>query len=202
MDVGILNLGLCLVETDPDSYGWSRLVEWRHIDMTHMTHRNVSRLECKLPHTRCMADRIQHMLQEERDLFGDADVVLIEQQPICGHVAVEQLLFSALREKAHLVSPTAMQKRFNMRHLPYDERKAFAGRFFHSSDYVPESTKAELSARERSHDVYDAFLIVQYWLARAREALPCREVLVELEEIRPHEEFESFDEYLAQYRFQ
>ena len=168
IDVGIINLGLCLLECN-DNYKAQRLISWKHIDITFMRHNTVTRHNCSLGHSNCIYDRIQHVIQEERDMFHTADFIIIEQQPPCGHVAVEQLFFAHFRYKAHLVSPVSMHKTYGMRGLDYNDRKEHAQHFFENSTIVEDDVKTNLCNRERSHDVYDAYMIAEFWLLKKRQ---------------------------------
>ena len=201
VDVGIINLGLCLVETD-DFYQSKTLNAWKHIDITVMRHNRVPRHTCVLSHTNCLCDRLKHVFQEEIELFNSADVIVIEQQPPCGHIAVEQLILSEFRQKACLVSPVSMQKSFDMRRLTYEERKTQAQRIFNESRIVPFEVKDLLSKRERSHDVYDAFLIAEYWLRVKRQSVkPLACIQRDQYDFIGLEDCSCVDQYLVQFAF-
>lgn len=202
VDVGIINLGLCLLETD-DLYQSKTLNAWKHIDITVMRHNRVPRHKCTLAHTNCLCDRLKHVFQEEFELFNIADVIVIEQQPPCGHVAVEQLILSEFRQKACLVSPVSMQKSFDMRGLTYEERKTQAQRIFNECRIVPFEVKDVLRKRDRSHDIYDAFLIAEYWLRVKRQSVkPLACIQRERCDFIGLEDCSSAEEYIVQFALQ
>lgn len=157
VDVGIVNLAYAVLDD-------AEVRTFGVVDLTMLRHRRVPRWECGLCHGNSLSDRVAHFVQEHRPLFDDADVVLIEQQPPGGHQAVEQLLYAAFREKAHLVSPTAMHAFYGIRDLDYDGRKAAV------EDRViarlPPELKRALEALERRHDVCDAVCLARFWLCR------------------------------------
>lgn len=169
IDVGVRNLAVCVVAVD-DCTGARRLEHWEHVDITFLRHRRVSRSKCTLHHSRCLADRVAHFVQEHQHLFDAADVVAIEQQPPAGLVAVEQLLMAAARARARLVSPVAMHRRYGMQRITYEERKERARQHFESATYIGDDVKEALAGRERSHDVYDAHLVASFCVDDARDA--------------------------------
>ena len=172
-----------------------------------MRHSVVPLARCTLHHTNCLCDRIQHVIQEEPGVFGRADHVVIEQQPPCGHTAVEQILFSEFRSRAHLVSPVSMQKVFGLRGLDYEARKVRSKELFDASPIVDDETKACLGVRDRSHDVYDAFMVAEFWLHRQRlmalRSPPQNPPKPRAADgpRRGLEEFPTVDEFLSQFAF-
>lgn len=204
IDVGIINLGLCLLECN-DNYRSKRLISWKHIDITYMRHNVVMRCNCTLGHSNYIYDRIQHVIQEEADIFNNADFIIIEQQPPCGHVAVEQLFFAQFRDKAHLVSPASIHKTYGMKGLDYNCRKERTQQFFESSSIIEDSVKMNLCKRERSHDVYDAYIIVEFWLLKKRQqyiARPRFKHVEHMKMIKSVEQCSTVDDFLEQFEYQ
>lgn len=200
IDVGIINLGLCLLECD-DNYNARGLTSWKHIDITYMRHNKVKRCKCTLGHSNCIHDRIQHVLQEEADIFNSADFMIIEQQPPFGHVAVEQLIFAQFRSKAHLVSPVSMHKTYGMRSLDYNERKEYTRQFFEKSPIIQDDVKTTLCGRDRSHDVYDAYMIAEFWLLKKRQDRPAFGHRSR-SEVKSVEQCSTVEDFLAQFAYQ
>ena len=93
------------------------------IDITTHIHNKVTKCECKLGHERNITDWMEHVYQEHGDMMQEADLILIERQPLTGLVAVEQSIYAKYRPKAHLICPRSMHKYFEMKNLTYDERK-------------------------------------------------------------------------------
>ena len=203
IDVGIINLGLCLLKCD-DKYNARGLISWKHIDITYMRHNKVTRCKCTLGHSNCICDRIQHVIQEEADIFDIADFIIIEQQPPCGHVAVEQLIFAQFRSKAHLISPVSMHKTYGMRSLDYNERKEYTRQFFAKSPIIEDHVKTILYDRDRSHDVYDAYMIAEFWLLKKRQEYVYRPVFEHTTrlEIKSVEQCSTVEDFLAQFAYQ
>ena len=157
IDVGILNLALAEMEGET-------VLDFGVVDITFLRHTCVPRKECTLFHGNSLTDRVLHFLQEERDRFERADVLLIEQQPPGGHQAVEQLLYSSYRDKAHLVSPTGMHSQFGIRSLTYEGRKRAVEEIV--APLLSPPLRARLAAMERRHDVCDAICLALYWWRR------------------------------------
>jgi capsid protein len=115
---------------------------------------------------------VDHFVQERIDAFTLADVVLIEQQPIGGHTAVEQLLYSRFREKAHLVSPCAMHKFYGIRSEDYEGRKRFVERSVLQLKNIDANVRIQIQEMERRHDVCDAICMARFWYSRHRQYTP------------------------------
>jgi hypothetical protein len=171
VDVGIVNLALALVEVD-EYYRVVGLREWRHLDITVLRHERVSRCACLLGHGKTLTDRLEHVFQEEADLFEAASVVAIEQQPPGGHQGVEQLIFSKYRSKAHLVHPRSMHCHFCIQDRDYDGRKEQLANLFAEIPHVSVETKMELGEKYRAHDVIDAYFIAAFFAAQQKLKLP------------------------------
>lgn len=157
VDVGILNLAFAEMDGE-------EIVDFQTVNITVLRHTRVSRCECRLFHGNSLTDRVMHFLQEERDRFDRSDVVLVEQQPPGGHQAVEQLVFSEFRHKAHLVSPTGMHSYFGIRSLAYEDRKRAVEALV--TPLLTRPHRDRLLALERRHDVCDAICISIYWYRR------------------------------------
>ena len=162
IDIGIKHLAMVLTRVDND-YRFSDLLWTELFDITayHCLP------NCQLYHTNTLCDRIAHILHKTAYVFERADVVLLEQQPPQGLVAVEQMLFAAHREKSVLVSPMAVQAHFGMRTLDYDQRKEYSVRL--ASRYLSPSFRHRVGGYVRQHDISDAILITLYWCERERK---------------------------------
>ena len=159
-DVGIVHLA-CVALTFESPTRLPRVREFHLVDLTRLQHRTVPRWLCTLGHGNTLVDRVQHFFQEYAEVLKTADFVLIEQQPPGGHQAVEQLLFSEFRAKAHLVSPTGMHAHFELRGLDYEGRKRAVEEKVRPM--LSEAQRDLLDAMERTHDVCDAVCLALYW---------------------------------------
>jgi hypothetical protein len=148
---------------------------------------------------------VQHVIQEEADMFDVADSIIIEQQPPCGHVAVEQLIFAQFRKKAHLISPVSMHKTYGIRNLDYNERKKYTQQFFEQSLIIKDDVKVTLCDRNRSHDVYDAYMIAEFWLLKKRREYVYRPVFehhANRLETKSVQQCSTVEDFLAQFAYQ
>jgi hypothetical protein len=164
VDVGVVNLGVVFAELDDDTYLLTHVHRCENLDTRRMEHGRVSCETCTLGHTKTATDRLNHFMQERRDWFDRCAHVLIERQPIMGHTDVEQLLYSAFRDKAVLVSPNSMHKYFNIRHFTYDGRKEMTVRI--ADDLLPVTHFPRYHEMERKHDIADAVCIMLFWISQ------------------------------------
>ena len=178
IDIGVLNLGLVEARikwterkyhpdqsTDQPMAQPARpdhrvtVLRAERVDITDLKHKRVPREACKLYHTRDMCDRVAHFVQEYRDVFDRADVVLIERQPLSGLTSTEQLLYSTFREKAVLCSPTTMHCWLKIRDLDYEARKEATTK--RAAPYL--EGLASYTSECRQHDIADALCFVLWY---------------------------------------
>ena len=156
VDIGIKHLGLSYSLLDRD-YKFKKLLWINLIDITIFD----CLPDCHLFHTNTLTDRIAHVIHKYHSIFDSADVVLIERQPPQGITALEQIIFSAFREKAVLISPVAVHKYFRMRECDYDTRKKISVNI--ASKYISESFGNIFKSYSRQHDITDTILFTLYW---------------------------------------
>lgn len=161
VDVGIKHMGLCLAFVDYE-YIIEKIVDFNLIDITRYTHNNCEGGydACKLHHTKTCWDWLEHVFMEH-PCFGQADIILIERQPIVGITCVEQIIFGKYRSKTHLISPNNVHKFLRIAHLDYEKRKKFSEAF--GMKYLSEEQQKELLTYERAHDITDAIEMLVYW---------------------------------------
>lgn len=143
---------------------WDSVVV-EHVSLTDITKRCRNK-NCTLNHSKNMVDRVDHFIQQHKEILDKADRVLLEKQPITGLIAVEQLLFDRLRDKVRFVYPMSLQSYFGMRHLQYEERKEF---LVNKMWIMLEGTIFE--DVERKHDIADAMAMIMYWQKNSTETL-------------------------------
>jgi hypothetical protein len=101
-------------------------------------------------------------IYEQHPCFDQADIILIERQPIVGGIVViEQLIFGKYRHKAKLINPVNVHKFLGIRHLNYDNRKIFSVKF--GKQYLDSKLLTDLDSYERQHDITDAIEMLIYW---------------------------------------
>ena len=171
IDVGITNLGyvysvfdlnnetntlkLNFMKTNND---FIEIISCDRVDITNIKHSKVSFCDCKLHHDYCIPDYIDHFIQENQEMFSEADYVIIERQPPTGITNVQDLLFSKFRNKVHLISPNKIHKYFNMS-KDYSIRKKESETI---SEYYLSKFK-KFTNNHRKHDISDAMLMLIYF---------------------------------------
>lgn len=160
IDIGYYNLGFVKVRVQD---GTPDVLMARKVDITRYEHERVSQCECRLHHSREMADYVLHFIQEYRDHLEEADKILVERQPPGGFGAIETLIVATFREKVDVISPNSMHKHFGIGHLDYEHRKQkteeIAGQYLEHLD--------SYTRLLRKHDVADAMCMVLYRMPRA-----------------------------------
>ena len=97
-----------------------------------------------------------------------------------------------------------MHKTYGMRGLDYNERKEYTQQFFERSPIIEDVVKTTLSSRDRSHDVYDAYMIAEFWLLKKRQEYVCRPVMEHrnMLDIKSVEQCSTVEDFLAQFAYQ
>lgn len=163
IDIGLVHLGVSVTIVSDDYL--SREVIWMDlIDLTAFRHRDTTRAECTLHHTRNFADWVEHFVQDHLSFFNHADLILIEKQPPQGLVAIEQLLFARFREKTQLIHPRRVHSYLRIGHLSYDERKRAVVSIIHRE--LSEKMGEQFSFYERKHDIADSLTMMIYYCAQ------------------------------------
>ena len=163
IDIGIHHLGLSMSSLN-DDYTFSEIQWTDMIDITVFKHKNVCMDECKLQHSKTYTDWINHVIQENNFFFEKADIVLIERQPPNGFNAIEQLLFSAFREKSYLIHPRNVHSFLGIGSFDYEQRKVYSIKT--CSKYLNDEMKDHIQNMERSHDIADSICRMLYWSAK------------------------------------
>ena len=142
IDIGYHNMGLVVAEC-----GKGPKIKVDYI-------KKVTLEDYKYIKTNDMVDLVPLFVEDHRDIFDEADTILIERQPPGGFTNIEILLHYMFRDKVVLVSPVSMHTHFGMRHLDYDQRKdrtvTIANKYIEDIPY------------ERKHDIADALCMILY----------------------------------------
>lgn len=166
IDIGIIHLAYCVTWVSEDFT--EREILWVDmVDITHFRHSIVKSEECTLYHTRTFCDWVDHFLQEHSCFFDMADIILIERQPPCGHVAVEQLLFSRYRDKTQLIHPRRVHQYLCLSHLDYEHRKEYSVKI--ADREMPEHLIEQTYFYDRRHDIADSVCIMLYYTHKKKE---------------------------------
>ena len=169
IDIGIKHLGISVTLLDSD-YNIIEIIWIDLIDIQVFVHKDgPSEKECKLNHTKCFCDWINHVFQENMIWFEKANTILIERQPPMGLVGIEQLIFSRWREKAVLISPNSMHKFFIIGHCDYEQRKVVTERIARKSLYTHSTLSEQFDFYHRVHDIADSICMMLFWIDRKKE---------------------------------
>jgi hypothetical protein len=144
IDIGYHNMGLVLAECGkgPD------------IDVKYI--KKVSLEDYKYLRSNDIVDLVPFFVDDHKDLFDSAELILIERQPPVGFNNIEVLLNYMFRDKVRLISPVSMHTHFGMRHLNYDERKE------RTISLCEKYTGIDIPY-ERKHDIADAVCMLLYY---------------------------------------
>lgn len=150
IDVGIINLGLVYGKIE------DYLLTIEDIALVDIT--KYQWCKCtKFDHEKKISNYMKHVF-EEYNKFFTADVIIIERQPLCGIVSVEQIICYEY-PKSVLVSPNAVHKHFNMSHLTYNFRKMASIKI--AKPYLEKFENYNLM--ERKHDLSDCVLMILFY---------------------------------------
>jgi hypothetical protein len=168
IDIGISNLGYVYGEylfdpkvnklnLNPLKNNLIKILSCDRVDITNVKHSRVPFCECKLHHDYCIPDYLDHFIQEQQEMFENADKIIIERQPPVGITNVQDLLFTKFRSKVLLISPNTIHKYFNMS-KEYSTRKTESESI---ASYYLKNMKRYLN-NVRKHDISDALLMLVY----------------------------------------
>ena len=195
IDVGLIHLGISMANVKNDGVLLD-IYKIELIDITQFTHRN-DKKECKLQHTKTMSDWVDHLIQENQELFDQSDLILIERQPPSGLIAVEQLIFSKFRSKTYLVSPRNVHSYLNLTQLDYDQRKVYSEKIAYS--FLSEEQRKQILRYDRFHDIADSICIILYWCNKHKKEYEIeerrrrhREALCNVDGLNVFEKLEKF----------
>jgi hypothetical protein len=143
IDIGYHNMGLVVADCGKSP----------NIDVNYI--KKVSLEDYKHLGSNDIVDLVPLMVDDHRDIFDEAETILIERQPPGGFTNIEVLLNYMFRDKVKLVSPVSMHTHFGMRHLNYDERKE------RTTSLAERYTNVNIPY-ERKHDIADAICMLMY----------------------------------------
>jgi hypothetical protein len=169
IDIGIVNLGISVGIVD-ENFNIKEITYVDLFNITKFTHeRELEGVECKLYHTKSIADWMEHLFNEHLPLFRESDYILIERQPPCGLVAIEQIIYYKWREKCILISPRSMHKYYNIGSYDYEQRKEKTMDIATKLYYWNPRAIDRYETFERKHDISDSICLMGFWVNRKKE---------------------------------
>ncbi len=151
IDIGIINLALVNVNIN-DKY---EIIDRPIVYLINLL--NYNNCHCNLIHSKNISSYMKHLFKEYENIFNDADIILVERQPLVGIKDVEQIINYEYQNKVILISPNSVHSYFGIGDFTYEQRKEFTTNF--ASSYIPDITNFE-----RKHDIADAYCQLLYYL--------------------------------------
>lgn len=155
IDIGIYHLGLVAAELNPDY----TIHQIHDVDLIDITTGCKLGEQCNLEHGSNIADYMSHFFVYYQQPLQEADVILVEQQPPSGLVAVQELIRFQYRQKTQVVSPRSMHVHFDIGYLDYEARKRATQKIADG----PLSQFKSYVFQERRHDISDAYCQLLFW---------------------------------------
>jgi hypothetical protein len=208
IDIGITHLGFSISIVNENF----RLlqIEWVNmIDITKFTHdHDLKNKNCCIDHrSRNFADWLQHFFLEYESLFDMSDYILVEKQPPCGLVVVEQLFMFKYRNKCHLVHPRSMHSFFGIGISNIFGEDAYEQRKKRTQIIAEKNAKWHpralyyYSKLIRKHDVTDSICLMIFWLVGQNKIYTREENTKRISNIKVKNTNMSALEHMEQYRF-
>jgi len=170
IDVGVTNLGICFALVHKD-FTTVEVHAAKCVNINILAHNTIPKSECKLSHTKSGTDKVDHFIQNFKDLFEKSAHIAMERQPQTVFpcvLVVQELLLSAFKHKVNLVQPVSMHK-FHGLTGDYESRKKQTEEI--CTKYMTESCLAEFKSifLTRSHDIADSICLLTFRVAQLRK---------------------------------
>lgn len=104
-------------------------------------------------------------ISEYKNLFNNADLILIERQPPQGLTNIQDILAYNFSSKVKLICPRSMHKHFSISKLEYNLRKQHTVKI--TSKYLKNFLVFENESRK--HDIADAFCLALYYIEKNKK---------------------------------
>ncbi len=176
IDIGIQHLGLTICEVD-NAMTSIELTEAKLVDIQDFC---CDRTTCTLNHDRCFADWMAHVFKKYAHFFT-SDKILIERQPPCGLVAIEQLIHMQYRDRTILISPRSVHCHFKCGQLDGDKEERYNNRKKKMSAITKKimqkwaNKNNEWKRWDREHDIADAIAQTMYYVSQRRKKVVLKE---------------------------
>ena len=169
IDIGIQHFALTLCELTQDTMQ----IELKEAKLIDIQDFECERSKCTLHHDRCFADWMAHVFVKYSHFFK-SDKILVERQPPCGLVAIEQLIYSYYRDRTILISPRSVHAHFKC-NFDGDKQQKYEARKKKMCEITKHirgrwaATNTEWKSWDREHDVADALAQTMYYTSKLRE---------------------------------
>ena len=149
IDIGYSNMGMVELTTDFKDFTVNKV---HKINLFNFNQREVYLSMIKF-------------ITEYKELFDNADIILIERQPPMGLTNIQDILAYNFSSKVKLISPRSMHKHFMISKLDYDSRKQHTVRI--TSKYLKDFLL--FNNESRKHDIADAFCLALYYIEKNKK---------------------------------
>jgi len=201
IDIGILNLGISVGLIDKE-FNLKEVTYVDLIDITKYTHeKQLHGVDCKLHHTRSVADWMEHVFHEHTPLFEQASYILVERQPPQGLVSIEQMIYYRWRNKCHLISPSSMHKYYRIGHYDYDQRKEQTMYIAENKYQWHQRAIDQYKLYTRKHDMSDSICLMGFWLHKKKKACIEKERQDRFKKVKFSNTGENMNEWFEQYKY-
>lgn len=163
IDIGIYHLGMTLAKVN-DNWTINSIIDVNLINIQELMEKCCIH-SCHLYHEKCLSDYVSHFIEKYKDTFQSADVILVEQQPPNGLIAIQELIRTYFRNKTIDVSPVSLHSHFGIGTLDYESRKVATEKIA----YTYLSGFKNYIFQERKHDMADSLCILLFFLYKKHE---------------------------------
>lgn len=149
IDIGYSNMAIVELSTDFKDFTVNSV---HKIDLSNFLEREVHMSMVKF-------------ILEYKELFDNADLILIERQPPQGLTNIQDILAYNFSSKVKLICPRSMHKHFMISKLDYESRKQHTVKI--TSKYLKEFLVFDNESRK--HDIADAFCLALYYIEKNKK---------------------------------
>lgn len=155
IDVGLYHFGYTYIRAN-DDYTLNKIIDCDLVDITSACKDKF----CVLYHDACISDYMSHFFKNYNEMLLESNIILVEQQPPLGFIAIQELIRYKYREKTIMVSPSSVHAHFNIGFLDYNQRKIQTEKY--AMGYM--SDIKNFVFQNRRHDIADSFCQLMFYL--------------------------------------
>ena len=155
IDVGIVNLGLCVYNTDTE-----KIVLW---DCVPLRSSGGKYYPCK------NVEYVREFMRRYADYFDDARKVLVERQMRCNMRIIEAVFEALNHDRCLVIHPRSIKAHYKLSGKDYRDNKAKAVEWArayvqdHADLFAPHATERFASGKKQD-DLADALLLLIYYI--------------------------------------
>jgi hypothetical protein len=160
IDIGIIHFSFvgCVVDTTYKLF-ISNIYVCKLINITELP-TECNDPKCDLYHDKLICDYMSHLFKKYGKYFEEADLILVERQPLTGITSVQDIILFKYRHKCKLICPNTFHNYYQIGDFNREQRKEFFVKY--ATPYL--SKFKSFCFNIRKHDMADAFCIMYYFL--------------------------------------